>query len=70
MNIARVVSTIRKNYEFFIQFIFQYCGPYIIRLMLDAEAWFKDAMEGGVNAIIIHAITERDEHFVQLMCQI
>ena len=44
MNIARVVSTIRKDYEFFIQFIFQYCGPHIIRLMLDAEAWFKDAM--------------------------
>ena len=44
MNIAIVVSTIRKDYVFFIQIIFQYCGPHIIGLMLDAEAWFKDAM--------------------------
>ena len=44
MNVAIVVSTIRKDYEFFIQIIFQYCGPHIIGLMLDAEAWFKDAM--------------------------
>ena len=44
MNKASVVSTIRKDYEFLIKFIFQYCGPHIIRLMFDAEAWFKDAM--------------------------
>ena len=27
-----------------IKFIFQYCGSLIIGLMLDAEAWFKDAI--------------------------
>ena len=44
MNKASVVSTIRKDYEFLIKVIFQCCGPHIIRLMFDAEAWFKDAM--------------------------
>ena len=59
MNTASVVSKIRKYYEFMIKFIFQYCGSHIIGLMLDAEAWFKDAM---VYSLIYHLHSHIDKN--------